>query len=54
VSATEGDDAIKAAELLRGAYHCFHPDTGAQAQADHFLSVMGPLGPDDLPATAAE
>lgn len=42
-------DGIKAAGMLRGAYHYFHADTDPIAQADHFLSTMGPLEFNDLP-----
>jgi lysozyme len=47
---------IKAAGLLRGAYHFFHADQDALAQADYFLKKLGSangsaqLGPGDLPA----
>src|SRR5882757_5181018 len=40
--------AIKAAGLLRGAYHFFHADQDATAQANHFLQVVDP-SPGDLP-----
>jgi lysozyme len=39
----------RAAGVLRGAYHFFDPTQDGIAQAHHFLSVMGPLQPDDLP-----
>jgi GH25 family lysozyme M1 (1,4-beta-N-acetylmuramidase) len=39
----------KAAGLLRAAYHFFDPTVDGVAQAKHFLSVMGPLEPGDLP-----
>lgn len=35
--------------VIRGAYHYFHADVDPVAQADHFVNVMGQLGPDDLP-----
>ena len=40
----------KAAGVLRGAYHFFHPETDPVAQAKHFVSTVGPLGYDDLPS----
>ena len=51
VKATEGADNVdpnfsrnwegaKAAGLLRGAYHFFHPDEDAKQQAEHYLSVV--------------
>jgi lysozyme len=41
--------AMSAAGVLRGAYHFFHPEEDAAAQATHFLSVVGEIGPNDLP-----
>jgi len=49
--------AMQAAGILRGAYHFLgfpgtDPtawDANLQAQIDHFLSVLGPLQPGDLP-----
>lgn len=38
----------KAAGLLRGAYHFFHPNLDAKQQAEHFLSVVKQDG-DSLP-----
>lgn len=38
----------KAAGLLRGAYHFHRVDADPIAQADHFLSVVGTLGPGDM------
>jgi MYXO-CTERM domain-containing protein len=38
----------KAAGLLRGAYHFHRVDSDPIAQADHFLSVVGALGPGDM------
>ena len=40
---------IREAGLVRGAYHFFYPLSDAVAQADFFLSVVGPLHDDDLP-----
>src|SRR5882724_10053984 len=40
--------AIKSAGLLRGAYHFFHADQDATAQANHFLQVVAPSS-GDLP-----
>jgi lysozyme len=40
----------KAAGLVRSAYHFFDPTEDGVAQAQHFLSVVGTLAPDDLPA----
>ncbi len=49
--------ALRAAGILRGAYHFFHPATDAAAQADFFLSRLAnanggsmQLAPGDLPA----
>jgi len=39
----------KAAGLIRGAYHFFHPGTDPTAQADHFVNTVGALGVGDLP-----
>jgi lysozyme len=39
---------IKAAGMLRGAYHMFHFDEDPVAQANHFLDVVNPQ-PGDLP-----
>jgi GH25 family lysozyme M1 (1,4-beta-N-acetylmuramidase) len=39
----------KAAGVIRGAYHFFDPTEDGVAQAQHFLAVMGPLEPGDLP-----
>jgi lysozyme len=57
--ATEGTDftaqtfapnwsGLKAAGMLRGAYHMFHFDDDPVAQANYFLSVVNPQ-PGDLP-----
>jgi MYXO-CTERM domain-containing protein len=35
--------------VLRGAYHFFDPTLDGVLQAQHFLAVMGPLQPGDLP-----
>jgi lysozyme len=40
----------KAAGVVRAAYHFFDPTEDGTAQAQHFLSVVGTLGPGDLPA----
>src|SRR6202012_1650856 len=40
---------MKSAGVIRGAYHFFDPTDDGVAQANHFLSVMGPLSPGDLP-----
>jgi lysozyme len=40
---------IKAAGLMRGAYHFFRPAAPVAEQADRFLATMGDLGPGDLP-----
>ena len=61
VKATEGTQTVdpafaanwqgaREAGVLRGAYHFFHPEYPAEAQAQHFLSTVGALGPLDLPA----
>jgi len=58
--ATEGDTfddpqfatnwaAMKQAGVVRSAYHFFHSTDDPIVQADHLLSVMGPLEPGDLP-----
>ena len=36
------------AGLIRGAYHFFWPSADSSQQADHFVSVVGALGPGDL------
>jgi len=41
--------AMKAAGVLRGAYHFFRPATSAEAQADHYVQLVGALAPGDLP-----
>lgn len=59
VKATEGNtytdpkfmenwEAVKNAGLVRGAYHFFHPDDDALAQAEHFIATVR-LEPGDLP-----
>jgi len=40
---------MKAAGVLRGGYHFFRPATSAEAQADHFVQLVGALAPGDLP-----
>ena len=44
---------MKAAGLLRGAYHYYDPGSDPAGQADHFLATVwpngGPLAPGDLP-----
>lgn len=41
-------DGMKAAGLLRGAYHFFRPEQDAAGQAAHFLSTVS-MEPGDLP-----
>ncbi|NHZ40228.1 glycoside hydrolase family 25 protein [Massilia aquatica] len=41
--------AMRAAGIARGAYHFLHADVDAGQQARHFLSVLGPPQPGDLP-----
>jgi lysozyme len=41
--------AIKAAGLVRGASHFFHPDQDPVAQANLLMSTIGTLQPGDLP-----
>ncbi|MGZ3419850.1 MAG: glycoside hydrolase family 25 protein [Polyangiales bacterium] len=41
----------KAHGVIRGAYHFFHSNMDPIAQADWFVSKMGPLEPGDLPPT---
>lgn len=41
--------AAKAAGLLRGAYHFFHPSADPVAQAELFKSTVGGFLPGDLP-----
>lgn len=36
-------------QIIRGAYHFFHPELDAQDQASNFLSVVNSLVPGDLP-----
>lgn len=40
---------IKAAGLLRGAYHFFRPGRSLQSQADRVFAAVGKLQPGDLP-----
>jgi lysozyme len=60
IKATQGTDNVQAtfqlnwagsqaAGVVRGAYHFFDPTQDGVAQAIHFLSVVGPLAPGDLP-----
>ena len=60
IKATQGDyytsnewagqwGGAKAAGLLRSPYHFFDPTVDGVAQAKYFLSVVGTLGPGDLP-----
>jgi GH25 family lysozyme M1 (1,4-beta-N-acetylmuramidase) len=39
----------KAAGVIRSPYHFFDPTEDGAAQAHHFLSVVGAMGPGDLP-----
>jgi lysozyme len=50
---TFADDwaGAQAAGVIRSAYHFFDPTEDGVAQAQHFLAVVGTLGPADLPAT---
>ena len=41
--------AMKAAGVVRSAYHFFHCDSAPATQASFFLGVMGALEPGDLP-----
>lgn len=41
--------AAKAAGILRGAYHFFHPDVDAVAQANFFLAHIAKFGAGELP-----
>src|SRR3954464_4864737 len=43
--------SAKAAGMIRGAYHVFLPNVDPAAQANLFLTKVGPLGPGDLPPT---
>jgi lysozyme len=45
---------IKAAGMLRGAYHMFHFDADPVAQANHFLAVVKPQAGDLPPALDLE
>ena len=40
---------MKAAGVIRGAYHFFRPKTDPAAQASHFCALVGALDPADLP-----
>ena len=37
--------------MIRGAYHLFLPNVDPAAQANLFLTKVGPLGAGDLPPT---
>jgi lysozyme len=39
---------MKANNIVRGAYHFFHPSDDPIAQADFFTSTVGPLGDGDI------
>jgi lysozyme len=39
---------MKQNQILRGAYHFFHPELDASSQATNFLSLVSRLTPDDL------
>ncbi len=39
---------VKAAGMIRGAYHFFHSDLDPVAQATFFLSTVGPINENDL------
>lgn len=43
--------AMKAAGIVRGAYHFFDPTVSGVDQANFFLGIMGPLEAGDLPPT---
>ena len=60
IKATQGDyytsdqfatqwSGAKAAGLMRSPYHFFDGTIDGVAQAKHFLDIVGPLGPGDLP-----
>lgn len=60
VKATESTDFVdptfatnwagmKAAGVVRGAYHFFHADVDPVAQANYVMMTVGPLEPGDLP-----
>jgi GH25 family lysozyme M1 (1,4-beta-N-acetylmuramidase) len=54
-SFTHNWPGMKAAGVLRGAYHFFRPSIGGAAQADHFVDVInahGGIGDGDLPPVA--
>ncbi|MFO0602934.1 MAG: GH25 family lysozyme [Polyangiales bacterium] len=40
---------MRAAGIVRGAYHFFHPGVSAEAQAQLVLATVGPLDAHDLP-----
>lgn len=43
--------ALKAAHVVRGAYHFFDATVSGVTQANYFLSVVGTIEPGDLPPT---
>ena len=60
IKATEGIDinnsyfssdweSSRAASVLRGAYHFFHPGDDPTTQAQFYLNTVGPFASDDLP-----
>ncbi len=54
-SFTHNWPGMRAAGVLRGAYHFFRPSIDGAAQADHFVDVInanGGLAPGDLPPVA--
>lgn len=65
IKATEGEDwtdpdfmsywkQSKAAGLIRGAYHFFHPDDDAKTQAEHFVATVDFEAGDLAPALDVE
>ncbi len=62
IKATQGDSytdaefaanwaALKAAHVVRGAYHFFDATVSGVTQANYFLGVVGTIEPGDLPPT---
>ena len=41
--------ALAAIGMIRGAYHFFRASVDPEAQAEHFLRVVGPINNNDLP-----